>query len=98
MFDRLAALAFTWARMQARRSWLGATIRLTSGQGIDRSLLAGSAIFGTGWGLAGFCPGPGVLSLGSGYLPGTVFALAMLLGMKLFEWRVGQAQELVLAE
>ena len=86
----VALFPFGWARSQTRNAWLGSPIRLSSEQGIDRSLLAGSAIFGIGWGLAGFCPGPGVLSLGAVYLPGIAFALAMLVGMKLFSWRLGQ--------
>ncbi len=50
-------------------------------QDIDRSLLIGPAIFGIGWGLGGFCPGPALTSLSLG-APGTlVFVPAMLIGM-----------------
>lgn len=45
---------------------------------IDPRLVAGAAIFGVGWGLAGYCPGPGVTSLVSGSLPAVVFVVAML--------------------
>lgn len=48
---------------------------------IDRPLIAGSAIFGVGWGLVGFCPGPAVSSLSTGLAPAEVFAIAMLVGM-----------------
>lgn len=48
---------------------------------VDRRLLAGSAIFGVGWGLAGFCPGPAVSALGLGLLPVVVFVAAMAIGM-----------------
>ena len=45
----------------------------------------GSLLFGVGWGVAGFCPGPALVSLGSGELKAAVFVGAMLLGMGLFE-------------
>lgn len=48
---------------------------------VDRRLLLGSAIFGTGWGLAGLCPGPGIVLLGSGARGALEFCLAMLVGM-----------------
>lgn len=49
--------------------------------GLDRRLLLGSAIFGAGWGLAGYCPGPALVSLGSGSLAATFFVVAMTVGM-----------------
>lgn len=53
-------------------------------------LVLGSAIFGIGWGLAGFCPGPGLVSLVSGqsdYLPATVlFVVSMIAGMLAYKW------------
>lgn len=49
-------------------------------------LVAGSAAFGTGWGLAGFCPGPAIVSIGFGSLKGIGFVVAMLAGMAAFEW------------
>jgi uncharacterized membrane protein YedE/YeeE len=52
-------------------------------------LIVGSALFGAGWGLAGFCPGPALVSLGSGESKALVFVLAMLVGMWIFE-RIGQ--------
>ena len=48
---------------------------------IDGRLVAGAAIFGVGWGLAGYCPGPAVVSLASGALAPVVFVAAMALGM-----------------
>jgi len=50
---------------------------------ITGSLVAGSIIFGMGWGLAGFCPGPAVVSLVSGQLSVVVFVIMMVLGMLL---------------
>lgn len=47
-------------------------------------LILGSAIFGVGWGLGGFCPGPGLTSLASGDLRSFIFVIAMVVGMILF--------------
>jgi uncharacterized membrane protein YedE/YeeE len=53
--------------------------------GIDGRLLIGSAIFGLGWGLIGYCPGPAIVALGAA-IPGTVlFCASMLMGMLIFQ-------------
>ena len=49
-------------------------------QTIDTSLIVGSAIFGIGWGMAGFCPGPALATLSTGNIHAVWFVLAMLLG------------------
>lgn len=64
---------------------LGMPMNLPSGSQIDRRLILGSAIFGVGWGLAGICPGPGFVLLGTDTSKGAVFILALLVGMALFE-------------
>lgn len=48
---------------------------------IDTRLLAGAALFGVGWGLGGFCPGPGLVSAAAGSVPAVVFVLGMTIGM-----------------
>jgi hypothetical protein len=48
---------------------------------IDLPLIGGAAIFGVGWGLAGFCPGPAFVALGTGAWPAALFVAAMLVGM-----------------
>ena len=56
---------------------------------IDARLLIGSALFGAGWGLTGFCPAPGILSAATGTREGLVFVVSMAAGMALFhgmEW------------
>jgi len=50
-------------------------------QEIDRSLVIGSVVFGIGWGLSGYCPGPGMVALGAGRTAVIVFMAAMLAGM-----------------
>jgi uncharacterized membrane protein YedE/YeeE len=52
---------------------------------IDRPLVLGSLMFGLGWGLAGFCPGPALVAMASGNDKALVFVLAMMAGMALFE-------------
>ncbi len=48
---------------------------------LDPRLLTGSTLFGLGWGLGGFCPGPALTALPSGAFGGVVFVLAMLAGI-----------------
>ena len=50
---------------------------------IDRSLIIGSLLFGSGWGLGGYCPGPGITSLGSGSFNAIMFVFSMGVGMLL---------------
>lgn len=50
---------------------------------IDRKLIGGSVLFGIGWGLAGFCPGPALVGVGLGSSDAVVFTVAMLAGMLL---------------
>ena len=53
---------------------------------IDARLVGGALLFGIGWGLAGFCPGPALVALGAGHAKALVFVAAMLAGMLAFEW------------
>lgn len=53
---------------------------------IDKKLIAGAAIFGLGWGWAGICPGPGIVSLVSGDLSMITFIVAMVAGMYVFKF------------
>ncbi|SRR6266542_3033157 len=54
---------------------------------IDSRLIGGSALFGIGWGLAGYCPGPAVASLAYGRWQSAIFVMAMIVGMVLWERR-----------
>jgi hypothetical protein len=54
---------------------------LPTARQIDGRLIGGAALFGVGWGLSGFCPGPAVASLAFGLVPALVFVLAMIAGM-----------------
>lgn len=80
----VGSAAFLVARRRTV-SLLGAAMRLPSSREIDRRLVVGSMVFGMGWGIAGFCPGPGLVALGMGEAKALVFVLAMLAGMGIFE-------------
>lgn len=68
-----------------RTTLLGGPLKLPTARQIDRRLVGGSLLFGIGWGVAGFCPGPALVALGMGQGRAGVFVLAMLAGMLLFE-------------
>jgi uncharacterized membrane protein YedE/YeeE len=72
--------AFALAKRRAQ-AFLGAAMRLPQRRDIDARLVGGSIVFGIGWGLAGFCPGPALVSLGSGEAKAAVFVAGMLAGM-----------------
>ena len=76
-----------WIAKNRTRSFMGAEMRLPTSTNVDRRLIIGSALFGMGWGIAGFCPGPGVVALGMGEPKALVFVAAMLVGMLIFTWR-----------
>lgn len=80
----VGAVAFAVAR-QRTVSFLGAAMQLPTSRDIDGRLVIGSVVFGIGWGVAGFCPGPGLVALGMGEAKALVFVLAMLVGMGAFE-------------
>ncbi|MFK3737575.1 DUF6691 family protein [Massilia sp. TN1-12] len=80
----VAAVAFRYAGSRAR-SLLGAHVRLPGATRIDGRLLAGSVVFGVGWGLVGYCPGPALAALAVGGRPTLIFVAAMVAGMALFE-------------
>ena len=88
--------AFAVARRRTT-AFLGGAMQLPTRREIDRPLVIGSLVFGVGWGLVGFCPGPVLVALGAGYWQAVVFTLAMLAGLALQEWtartrRVGAAE------
>ena len=82
-------LAFAVARKRTV-SYLGLAMRLPTARRIDLRLMGGSALFGIGWGIAGFCPGPGLVVLGMGEVKALVFVAAMLVGMGVFELLEGR--------
>ncbi|WP_300650593.1 YeeE/YedE family protein [Pseudomonas sp.] len=79
----VAAGPLAWARRRSQ-SLLGMQMQLPAKRELDRRLIAGSLVFGIGWGIAGICPGPALAILLSGHWQVIVFVLAMLAGMLLF--------------
>lgn len=73
-------VAFTWAKKR-ETSLLGEPMQLPKASVIDARLLGGAALFGIGWGLAGFCPAPALMNLVTGQWEVWLFVLAMLAGM-----------------
>jgi uncharacterized membrane protein YedE/YeeE len=80
----VASIGFRLARRRGHTPF-GAPIKLPAATAIDRRLVLGSVVFGAGWGIAGFCPGPALASLGTGRTEPLLFCLAMVAGMVLFE-------------
>ena len=80
----VGAIAFALARTRTA-SLLDAPMKLPSEQRIDRRLLAGALVFGVGWGIAGFCPGPALVAIGMGSAKAVVFVVATLAGMGIFQ-------------
>lgn len=75
--------AFALARKRPA-PMLGGEFQIPTRRDIDWRLLAGASMFGIGWGLAGFCPGPALAALSSGLSEVFVFVAAMIAGMALF--------------
>jgi len=67
-------------------SLLGEIMRIPTSQVITKPLIIGSVLFGAGWGLGGFCPGPGITALGTGNPKAAIFVIGMVAGMLIFEW------------
>ncbi|WP_027802155.1 YeeE/YedE family protein [Paraburkholderia dilworthii] len=80
----VAGVAFSLARRRDK-SLLGLPMQIPANSIVSPRLLLGSAVFGIGWGLAGFCPGPALIALGAGFPKAWVFVAAMLGGMAAFE-------------
>ena len=80
------AVYFAADRLARRRRApiLAERFDLPAARRVDSGLLTGAALFGVGWGIAGFCPGPGLTSIGAGSLQAAVFVVAMAAGMVLF--------------
>jgi uncharacterized membrane protein YedE/YeeE len=67
------------------KAFLGGAMHLPQRRDIDARLVAGSVVFGIGWGLAGFCPGPALVAFGAGIDQAALFVAAMLAGMVIYD-------------
>lgn len=87
MIGAIGVHAITFRLIRKRPSpLLNAEFHLPTKNEIDTRLILGSIIFGLGWGWAGVCPGPGIVSLASGNFQFIYFVAAMLLGMKIYQF------------
>lgn len=81
MGGAIAVHALVWRMLKGRSSpLLGGRFLVPTRRDLDARLLVGAAIFGVGWGLGGFCPGPGITSLVTVGAAPLVFVVAMLVG------------------
>ena len=76
--------AFALAKKRTT-SFLGGALHLPKSTQIDKRLIWGNVMFGAGWGLAGFCPGPALVSMATGQDKALVFVLSMVFGMIVYE-------------
>ena len=80
----VGVFAFAAARRRTR-SWTGDLMEIPSSTVIDRRLIVGGVLFGIGWGIGGFCPGPALVAMASGLSSAWLFVVAMLAGMVLHD-------------
>ena len=92
MAGAMVPMAVAWAiRPRMQRSLVGDALPGPASRVIDTRLVLGSAVFGSGWGIAGVCPGAVVPALSVGGWPIAVFALSMLVGMVAAQLRLSTA-------
>lgn len=84
-----ALLVYTPVYRWAVRTWQhpiwAPSFTLPTRKDIDGRLVLGSAIFGVGWGLGGYCPGPALTSVGAGSMQALTFGASMLVGVGLYQ-------------
>ncbi len=79
----VGSVGFALLRKQPK-TLLGEPLNLPVSRKIDRRLIAGSVLFGIGWGITGICPGPGLVLLGAGVPEGLIYVASLLAGMTLY--------------
>lgn len=81
MGGAIAVHALAWRMLKGRPSpLLGGRFLVPTRRDLDARLLVGAAIFGVGWGLGGFCPGPGITSMVTAAPSVSVFVVTLLIG------------------
>lgn len=79
------SLTFFLIVKKMKRPWITTKFFLPTSHDISKELVIGSAIFGIGWGLGGFCPGPAISSLYRSQIEPLIVVVAMLVGMKIYD-------------
>lgn len=77
----ITLVAFAVTPTKGRKPWFSDKFELPTRKDVDFKLVAGAAMFGIGWGLAGYCPGPAMASVISGGVDALVFVVALLVGL-----------------
>ncbi|OYY66540.1 MAG: hypothetical protein B7Y51_01405 [Burkholderiales bacterium 28-67-8] len=86
MGGAIAVGVFAFAAGKRRTTaWCGERIEIPSNTVIDARLIGGGVLFGAGWGLGGFCPGPALVAMSAGVGSAAIFVVAMLAGMVLHD-------------
>lgn len=88
---------YRWARRQ-KAPLLADRFHLPAASAIDTPLVLGAALFGIGWGIAGYCPGPAIVGLAFGNSELRLFLPAMLLGIALARWQRALQQRRLVAQ
>ena len=91
----VGVFAFSLAKKRSL-SFFGDALRLPTQELITKRLVLGSLLYGAGWGLAGFCPGPALVSMAGGQSKAALFVVFMLIGMGIFEVAERRAQAAML--
>ena len=79
----LVGLAGFYLVKRRSEAFFGGAFHVPTRRDISKPLVVGSFIFGVGWGIAGICPGPAIVVLGTGHLKAFIFLIAMLVGMQI---------------
>ena len=77
----VSLMAFSLTPYASRRPWFASIFVWPRRAGVDARLVVGAVLFGIGWGLSGYCPGPAIANLFTGQIDTVIFVLAMLPGM-----------------
>jgi uncharacterized membrane protein YedE/YeeE len=86
----VATLGFAWTLRRRAPRW-DADFHLPARTRVDAALVGGAALFGVGWGLSGYCPGPALLAVVGGDRRAWTFVAAMLVGMAAYRWLADRA-------
>jgi uncharacterized membrane protein YedE/YeeE len=81
----LVGLGGFYIASKRSQAFFGGALHIPTRRDITKPLIIGSLIFGAGWGIAGFCPGPALLVIGTGHIKALVFVAAMFAGMEICE-------------
>ena len=81
----LVGLSGFYVVSKRTEAFFGGAFHIPTRRDITKPLIIGSLIFGVGWGIAGFCPGPALVAMGAGHIKALVFVAAMLVGMEICE-------------